>query len=54
MFVEFEENNKLFTEAQRSSILFHKVQSSILTQVKNTFQVSYNLDQDKPVTFDFI
>ena len=54
MLTRFDDNYELLTEAQNIQIVLQKLQSPILTQVKNLFQASYDLDQDKAVTFDFI
>ena len=54
MLTRFDDNCELLTEAQNIQIVLQKLQSPILTQVKNLFQASYDLDQDKAVTFDFI
>ena len=53
MFTGFEDNDEIFTEAQKIRILFQKVQSPILTQFNNEFQVSHNLYQYKSVIFNF-
>jgi hypothetical protein len=52
MFTRFEDNGELLTDAQKIRLLFQKVQSPSLTQVKNALQVSYDLD--KEVTYDFL
>jgi hypothetical protein len=55
MFTGFEDNNELLTDAQKIRLLFQKVQSPSLTQVKNALQVSYNLDKaGKVSTHDFL
>jgi hypothetical protein len=45
MFTGFEDNDKLLIDAQKIRLLFQKVQSPSLTQVKNALQVSYDLDK---------
>jgi hypothetical protein len=50
----FEDNNELLTDAQKIRLLFQKVQSPSLTQVKNALQVSYDLDKAGEVTYDFL
>jgi hypothetical protein len=54
MFIGFEDNDKLLTDAQKIRLLFQKVQSPSLTQVKNALQVSYDLDKAGEVTYDFL
>ena len=54
MFTKFEDNYELLTEAQKTQLLFQKFQIPRLTQVKNALHVSYNLYQEKAVTFDFV
>jgi hypothetical protein len=54
VFTGFDDNDEILTEAQKIRLLFQKVQSPSLTQVKNALQVSYALDQDQVITFDFI
>ena len=49
IFTVFEDNYALLTEVQNILLLFQKVKSPILTQVKNSLQVSYKLYQDKYV-----
>jgi hypothetical protein len=40
MFTGFEDNNELLTDTQKIRLLFQKVQSPSLTQVKNALQVN--------------
>jgi hypothetical protein len=55
MFTGFEDNDEILTDAQKIRLLFQKVQSPALTQVKNALKVSYDLDTGgQDVTFDFI
>jgi hypothetical protein len=54
MFTGFDDNGEILNDTQKIRLLFQKVQSPILTQVKNVLQVSYDLNTDKIVTFDFI
>jgi hypothetical protein len=54
MFTGFEDNDELLTDAQKIRLLFQKVQSPSLTQVKNALQVSYDLDKAGEVTYDFL
>jgi hypothetical protein len=54
MFTGFEDKDELLTDAQKIRLLFQKVQSPSLTQVKNALQVSYNLDKAGEVTYDFL
>jgi hypothetical protein len=50
----FEEKNELLTDAQKIWLLFQKVQSPSLTQVKTSVQVLYDLDKAGEVTYDFL
>ncbi len=54
MFTGFEDNDELLTDAQKIRLLFQKVQSPSLTQVKNALQVPYDLDKAGEVTYDFL
>ena len=45
MFTGFKDNSKILTDTQKIWLLFQKVQSPSLTQVKNALQVSYDLDK---------
>jgi hypothetical protein len=45
MFTGFEDNEELLTDTQKIWLLFQKVQSLSLTQVKNALQLSYDLDK---------
>jgi Ca2+-binding EF-hand superfamily protein len=54
MFTGFEDNDELLTGAQKIRLLFQKVQSPSLTQVKNALQVSYDLDKAGEVNYDFL
>jgi hypothetical protein len=50
----FEDNDELLTDAPKIRLLFQKVQSPSLTQVKNALKVSYDLDKAGEVTYDFL
>jgi len=54
MFTGFADNEEVLTDGQKIRLLFEKVQSPSLTQVKSSLQISYDLDQTGDVTFDFI
>jgi hypothetical protein len=54
MFIGFKDNNKILTEGQKIRLLFQKVQSPSLTQVKNSLQVSYDLDKAGEGTYDVL
>ena len=54
MFTGFKDNDEILTDAQKIRLLFQKVQSPSLTQVKNALQVSYDLDKAGEVTYDFL
>jgi hypothetical protein len=54
IFIGFEDNDKLSTDAKKIRLLFQKVKSPSLTQVKNALQISYDLDKAGEVTYDFL
>ena len=54
MFTGFYENVEILNESQNIHLLFQKVQNPILTQIKASLQVSYDLNQSNTVTYDFI
>jgi hypothetical protein len=54
MFTGFEDNDEILTDSQKIRLLFQKVQSPSMTQVKNALQVSYDLDKEGEVNYDFI
>jgi hypothetical protein len=51
MFTGFEDNDKILTDSQKIRLLFQKVQSPSMTQVKNALQVSYDLDKEGEVNY---
>ena len=53
-FTGFSENGEILNESQEIRLIFQKVQNPILTQIKASLQVSYDLDQSNTVTYDFI
>jgi hypothetical protein len=54
MFTGFEDNDKILSDSQKVRLLFDKVQNPSLTTVKNALQVSYDLDANESVTYNFI
>jgi hypothetical protein len=55
MFTGFEDNDEVLTNAQKIRLLFQKVQSPSLTQVKSALKVQSDLDVGGTiVTYDFI
>ena len=55
MFTGFEDNEEVLTNAQKIRLLFQKVQSPSLTQVKSALKVQSDLDvEGNSVTYDFI
>ena len=55
MFTGFEDNDEILTNAQKIRLLFQKVQSPNLTQVKSALKVQSDLDVGgTAVTYDFI
>jgi hypothetical protein len=53
MFTGFADNGEVLSDAQKIRLLFGKVQSPNLIQVKNALQVSYDLNHEE-VSYDFI
>ena len=54
MFTGFYENGEILNDSQKIRLPFQKVQNPILTQIKASLQVSYDMDQSKKATYDFI
>ena len=54
VFIWFSENGEILNDSQKIRLIFQKVQNPILTQIKGSIQVSYDLDQSNTVTYDFI
>ena len=54
MFTVFYENWGTLKNSQKIHLLFQKVQKPIMTQIKASLQVSYDLDQANTVTYEFI
>ena len=54
MFTGLSENGEILNDSQKIRLLFQKVQNPIMTQIKASLQVSYDLDQSNKVTYDFI
>ena len=54
MFTGFSENGEILNESQNIRLLFQKVQNPIMTQIKASFQVSYDLDQYNTFIYYFI
>ena len=54
MFTGLSNNEEILNDLQKIRLLFQKVQNPILTQIKASLQVSYDLDQANTVTYDFI
>ena len=54
IFTGFSENGEILNDSQNIRLLFQKVQNPILTQIKSSLQVSYDMYQSKTVTYDFI
>ena len=54
MFTGFSENGEILNDSQNIRVLFQKVQNPIMTQIKASLQVSYDMDQANTVTYDFI
>ena len=54
IFTEFSDNGEILNDSQKIHLLLQKVKNPILTEIKASLQVSYNLDQSNIVTYDFI
>ena len=54
IFTGLSENGEILNDSQKIRLLFQKVQNPILTQIKASPQVSYDLYQANTVTYDFI
>ena len=54
MFTGFSGNEEILNYSQKIRLLFQKVNNPILTQIKASLQVSYDLDQANTVTYEFI
>ena len=54
MFTGFSENGDILNDSQNFRLIFQKVQKLIMNQIKASLQVSYNMNQTKTVTYDFI
>ena len=54
MFTGFSENGDILNESQKIRLIFQKVQNPILTQIKASLYVYYDLDQTNTVTYKFI
>ena len=54
MFIGLSENRGILNDLQKTRLQFQKVQNPILTQIKASLQVSYDIYQANTVTYDFI
>ena len=54
MFAGLSENGEILNDSQKIRLIFQKVKNPILTQIKASLQVSYDLDQSNTVTYAFI
>ena len=54
VFTVFSENGEILNYSQKIRLLFQKFQNPIMTQIKASPQVSYDMDQANTVTYDFI
>ena len=54
IFIGFSDNGEILNDSQKICLLFRKFQNPILTQIKASLQVSYDLYQANTVTYDFI
>ena len=54
MFTGFYENGEILNDLQKIRLIFQKFQNPILTQIKTSRQVSYDLEKTNKVTYNFI
>ena len=54
MFTGFSKTGEILNDSQKIRRIFQRVQNPILTQIKASLQVSYDLDQANTVTYEFI
>ena len=54
MFTGFFENGEILNDSKKIGLLFQKVQKPIMTQIKASLHVSYDMYRDNIVTYDFI
>ena len=54
IFTGLSENGDIINDSQKIRLIFQKVQNPILTQIKASLQVSYDMDLANTVTYDFI
>ena len=54
MFTGLYENGEIINDSHKIRLLFQKFQNPILTQIKVSIQIYYDMDQANTVTYDFI
>ena len=54
MFTGLSENGEILNDSQKIFLIFQKFQKLILTQIKASFQIFYDMEQSKKVTYHFI
>ena len=54
MFTGLSENIYILNDSQKICLMFQKVQNPILTKIKASLQVYYDLNQANMVTYNFI
>ena len=54
MFTGLYSNGDILNDLHKIRLLYQKVQNPILTQIKASLQVSYDMDQSNTVTYNFI
>ena len=54
VFTGFSDNGYILNNSQKIRLLFQKFQNPIITQIKASLQVSYDLEQANTVIYDFI
>ena len=54
MFTGFSENGDILNDSHKIRLIFQKVQNPIMTQIKASLQVFYDLDQSNTVNYYFI
>ena len=54
MLTWFSENKEILNESQTIRLIFRKIQNPILTQIKASINIYYDIDQANTLTYNFI
>ena len=54
IFTGLSENGEILNDSQNIRLLFQKFHNPILTQIKASLQVSYDLERTNTITYNFI